>query len=77
MNDACSTDTRARHIGRQHALAIRLGLLLEQLPRRHADHARLMPSAVSFSYASTHSATSLPVAIRMISGLPPFASAST
>ena len=31
----------------------------------------LIPSCVSFSYASTHSETSLPVPIRITSGLPP------
>ena len=73
--EACSTATRAVTAGGSTLSRYSGVWSLEQFPRRHAHHPRLIPSALSFSYASTASATSLPVASRRTSGLPSGASA--
>ena len=66
-----------RHVGRQHAVAIFPGLASKMSQDGIETTRDRMPSAISFSWASTARISSLPEAMRMTSGFPPGASAST
>ena len=73
-----STDTRAVTDAGQHGLAVGGILLVEPLERRAPTRrGRCTPSAASVSRAATASCTSEPVAMRITSGVPFGASAST
>ena len=75
--EACSTDTRAVTAGGSTLSRYSCGWSSNNSHDGMLTTRALIPSALSCSYASRHSATSLPVASSSTSGLPSAASART